>query len=125
VHAATFSKDLKFTFNDTHYDFDGSLELYHSINTTLGKNFAPFKHEFINTVAVPNSNGDKGGFVYLIGWVGGFHRLLQRDLYYTNAAFAVVKDVGGKREVVELRESSNIPNTAPLPETNEWECAFT
>lgn len=75
-------------------------------------------------MGVPNANGDKGGFVYTLGWAGGLHKLLKRDLYFTNAAFAVVKDVGGKRKIVEFRESGNIPNTAPLPKTNEWECEF-
>lgn len=121
---AAFSKDIKFTFNDTHYNYEGSLELYHSFNKTLGKSFAPFKHGFINTLGIPNTNGDKGGFVYMIGWAGGMHRLAKRSLYFTNAAFAVIKDSHGKREIVEFRESSNIPNTAPLPEQNEWTCDF-
>jgi hypothetical protein len=125
VFASTFSPDVKATFNDTHYNYDGWLQLYHSFNVTLGKNFAPFNHGFLNTLAVPNDNGDKGGFVYMMGWEGGFHTLLKRDLYFTDALFAVVKDVNGERKVVEIRESSNIPNTAPMPEPNEWECSFT
>ncbi|KAF2800398.1 hypothetical protein K505DRAFT_228858 [Melanomma pulvis-pyrius CBS 109.77] len=125
VFATTFSPDLKATFNDTHYNYDGWLQLYRNVNVTLGKNFAPFKHGFINTLAIPNANGDKGGTVYMIGWEGGTHALLKRDLYFTDALFAVVKDVGGKRKVVEFRESSNIPNTAPMPEPNEWTCSFT
>ena len=125
VRNSAFSKDIKFTFNDTHYNYDGSLKLYHSFNTTLGKSFAPFKHGFINTLGIPNANGDKGGFVYMIGWAGGMHRLAKRDMYFTNAAFAVIKDNQGKREIIEFRESSNIPNTAPIPEQNEWTCGFT
>jgi hypothetical protein len=122
--AETFSPDVKATFNDTHYNYDGWLKLYHSFNTTLGRNFAVFNHGFINTLAVPNANGDKGGMVYSVGWEGGL-TALKRDVYFTDAVFAVVKDVGGKRRIVEIRESSNIPNTAPLPETNEWTCKFT
>ena len=124
VRDAAFSKDIKFTFNDTHYNYEGSLDLYHSFNTTLGKSFAPFEHGFINTLGIPNANGDKGGFVYMIGWAGGMNRLAQRTLYFTNAAFAVIKDNGGKREITEFRESSNIPNSAPLPEQNDWTCEF-
>ncbi|KAH7071529.1 hypothetical protein BKA63DRAFT_74513 [Paraphoma chrysanthemicola] len=122
-HATAFSKDLRFTFNDTHYDFDGSLKLYKSFNATLGKAFAPFKHGFINTLGIPNTN-DKGGFVYMIGWAGGFQKRAKRDMYFTNAAFAVVKEEQGQRKIVEFRESSNIPNTAPLPEPNVWDCHF-
>jgi hypothetical protein len=122
--ASTFSPDVKATFNDTHYNYDGWLELYHSFNVTLGKNFAPFVHGFLSTLAVPNANGDKGGFVYMMGWEGGFHTLLKRDLYFTDAVFAVVKEIDGERRVVEMRESSNIPNTAPMPEPNGWECSF-
>lgn len=125
MHNSAFSKDIKFTFNDTHYNHAGSLALYHSFNKTLGKSFAPFKHGFINTLGIPNANGDRGGFVYMIGWAGGMHRAAKRDLYFTNAAFAVVGDRGGKREIVEFRESSNIPNSAPLPAEDEWECRFT
>jgi hypothetical protein len=125
VRDSAFSKEIRFTFNDTHYNYEGSLELYHSFNKTLGKSFSPFKHGFINTLGIPNANGDKGGFVYMIGWAGGMHRLAKRDMYFTNAAFAVIKDVQGKREIIEFRESSNIPNTAPLPAQNEWTCGFT
>lgn len=122
---SAFSKDIKFSFNDTHYNYEGSLELYHSFNNTLGKSFAPFKHGFINTLGIPNANGDKGGFVYMVGWAGGMHRLAKRDMYFTNAAFAVIRDNRGKREIIEFRESSNIPNTASLPDQNEWTCDFT
>ncbi|KAF2827107.1 hypothetical protein CC86DRAFT_291906 [Ophiobolus disseminans] len=124
THAQAFSKDLRFTFNDTHYDYDGSLQLYKSFNATLGKAFAPFKHGFINTLGIPNSNGDKGGFVYMLGWAGGFQTRAKRDMYFTNAAFAVIKEEEGQRKIVEFRESSNIPNTAPLPEQSNWDCHF-
>jgi hypothetical protein len=49
---------------------------------------------------------------------------LKRDLYFTDATFAVVKEVRGKRKIVEFYESSNIPNTARLPEPNPWSCDF-
>ncbi|CAO2647429.1 Nn.00g083510.m01.CDS01 [Neocucurbitaria sp. VM-36] len=123
-HASAFSKNVKFTFNDTHYDRDGSLKLYKSFNATLGRAFAPFKHGFINTLGIPSANGDKGGFVYMIGWAGGFQQRAKREMYFTNAAFAVVKEEQGQRKIVEFRESSNIPNTAPLPDAIEWGCSF-
>ncbi|KAF2125271.1 hypothetical protein P153DRAFT_389431 [Dothidotthia symphoricarpi CBS 119687] len=125
VHAQTFSKDVLFTFNDTRYDFEGSLRFYHNANASLARSFAPFRHGFINTMAVPNANGDRGGFVYMIGWAGGFHKLLQRDLYFTNAAFGVIKEEEGHRKIVEFREASNIPATTPSPESVEWSCGFT
>ncbi|KAH3905445.1 hypothetical protein HBH56_217760 [Parastagonospora nodorum] len=123
-HASSFSKDLRFTFNETRYDFDGSLRLYKTFNASLAKAFVPFKHGFINTLGVPNSNGDRGGFVYMIGWAGGYQTLAQREMYFTNAAFAVVKEEKGQRKIVEFRESSNIPNHAPLPEQTAWDCHF-
>jgi hypothetical protein len=123
-HATSFSKDVIFAFNDTRYDFEGSLRLYTTFNATLGVAFSPFKHGFINTLGVPNANGDKGGFVYMIGWAGGFQTRAKRDMYFTNAAFAVVKEEEGARKIVEFRESSNIPNTAHLPEAVEWTCGF-
>ncbi|KAF2269374.1 hypothetical protein CC78DRAFT_529164 [Lojkania enalia] len=124
VFAKTFSTNLLATFNDTHYNYDSWLKLYQSFNVTLGKNFAPFKHGIINTVAVPNPNGDRGGFVYMIGWEGGNHTIYKRDLYFTDAVFAVVKIEAGQRKIAEFRESSNIPNTAPMPDPNEWTCDF-
>jgi hypothetical protein len=124
VFADTFSENLLASFNDTRYDYNGWLQAYHSFNVTLGQNFAPFKHGVINTLAVPNANGDKGGMVYMIGWEGGTHAILKRDLYYTDAVFALVKEIGGKRKIVEFRESSNIPNTAPLPTPAVWSCDF-
>jgi hypothetical protein len=123
-HASSFSKDLLFTFNDTRYDFEGSLRLYKTFNASLALSFAPFKHGFINTLGIPNMNGDKGGFVYTIGWAGGYQTLAKRDMYFTNAAFAVIKEEHGKRKIVEFRESSNIPNRAPLPEQTAWNCHF-
>jgi len=104
--------------------YEGFLDLYHSFNMTLGKSFAPFEHGFINTLGIPNANGDKGGFVYMIGWAGGMNRLAQRTLYFTNAAFAVIKDNGGKRDITEFRESSNIPSSAPHPKQNDWTYDF-
>ncbi|KAF2647813.1 hypothetical protein K491DRAFT_723100 [Lophiostoma macrostomum CBS 122681] len=124
IFAATFSEALKATFNDTHYDYDGWLQLYHNFNVTIGQNFAPFQHGVLNTVAVPNANGDQGGFVYVLGWEGGFQTQLKRDLYFTDALFAVVKDCDGRRKITEFRESSNIPNTAPLPPPKNWTCTF-
>ncbi|KAH7413655.1 hypothetical protein DE146DRAFT_673451 [Phaeosphaeria sp. MPI-PUGE-AT-0046c] len=123
-HAASFSKDLRFTFNESHYDFEGSLRLYKTFNASLARSFVPFKHGFTNTLGIPNSNGDKGGFVYTMGWAGGFHTLAKREMYFTNAAFAVVKEENGQRKIVEFRESSNIPNRAPLPEQTRWNCHF-
>jgi hypothetical protein len=123
-HARSFSKDLRFTFNDTHYDFDGSLRLYKTFNASLEKAFAPFNHGFINTLGIPNSNGDKGGFVYMIGWAGGYQKFAKQDVYYTNAAFAVVKEEEGQRKIVEFRESSNIPNHGAVPKETEWDCHF-
>ncbi|KAF1918804.1 hypothetical protein BDU57DRAFT_120943 [Ampelomyces quisqualis] len=123
-HASSFSKDIRFTFNDTHYDFDGSLRLYQTFNASLARAFSPFKHGFINTLGIPNSNGDRGGFVYTIGWAGGYQNFAKRDLYFTNAAFAVVKEVDGERKIVEFRESSNIPSNAPLPKQTTWDCHF-
>ncbi|KAL5117368.1 hypothetical protein ACEQ8H_004684 [Pleosporales sp. CAS-2024a] len=123
-HAWSFSRGLRFTFNDTHYDFDGSLRLYKTFNATLARAFAPFKHGFINTLGIPNSNGDRGGFVYSIGWAGGYNRYAKRDMFFTNAAFAVIREEQGQRKIVEFRESSNIPNHAPLPEQTVWDCHF-
>ncbi|KAF2113800.1 hypothetical protein BDV96DRAFT_578354 [Lophiotrema nucula] len=124
VFASAFSKDLKATFNDTHYGYDGWLQAYRNINVTIGKSFAPFEHGFTSTLAVPNSNGDKGGLVYAIGWEGGYSTFYNRTLYFTDGAFAVVKIVDGQRKIVEFRESSNIPNTAPMPTPNDWTCSF-
>ena len=124
VFAETFSREVRATFNSTLYNYDGWLEFYHNVNVTLGKSFAPFKHGFISTLAIPNENGDKGGTFYAIGWEGGVHALLKRDLYYTDALFAVIREVNGERRVTEIRESSNIPNTAPKPKPNEWTCNF-
>jgi len=100
------------------------LRLYTAFNATLGVAFAPFKHGYINVLGIPNVNGDKGGFVYMIGWAGGFQIRAKQDVYFTNAAFAVVKEEEGKRKIVEFRESSNIPNTVPLPDPVEWTCSF-
>jgi hypothetical protein len=62
--------------------------------------------------------------VYTIGWAGGYNTLAKRDLYFTNAAFAVIKEEHGVRKIVEFRESSNIPNRAPLPQQSTWDCHF-
>lgn len=125
VYRQTFDPSLLATFNNTRYGYSGWLSLYHNFNITLGNAFSPFRHGFLSSLAVPNANGDKGGFVYAIGWEGGFHALAKRELWYTDAAFAVVKDVEGVgRRIVEFRESSNIPNTAPMPEENKWQCGL-
>ena len=100
------------------------MRLYTAFNATLGVAFAPFKHGYINVLGIPNINGDKGGFVYMIGWGCGFQTRVKRDVYFTNAAFAVVKEEEGERKIVEFRESSNIPNTVQLPDPVEWTCSF-
>lgn len=126
VFAQTFSPNLIATFNNTHhYNYHGWLEVYRTFNATLGLSFDPFRHGFTSIVAVPNANGDKGGTVFMAGWEGGLHRLLKRELWFSDAAFAVVNDVGGgKRRIVEFRESSNMPSTVRMPRENEWECGF-
>ena len=48
----------------------------------------------------------------------------KQDMYFTNAAFALIKEEEGQRKIVEFRESSNIPNTAALPKPVEWGCSF-
>ncbi|KAJ4346465.1 uncharacterized protein N0V89_010394 [Didymosphaeria variabile] len=121
--ADTFCPSLLATFNNTHYDYSGWLNLYKSFNATIGKTFAHFEHGLTSTLAVPDANGI-GGLAYLIGWEGGYHNYLKKDLWFSDAAFARVATVNGERQIVEFRESSNIPNTAPLPEPREWTCAF-
>ncbi|KAF2203938.1 hypothetical protein GQ43DRAFT_461152 [Delitschia confertaspora ATCC 74209] len=73
----------------------------------------------------PDPKIDRGGTVYLTGWEGGYHVLAKRELYWTDAVFVVVKDIGGgERRIVEFRESSNVPNSAVLPEPVGWGCGF-
>lgn len=60
AHANAISKSLRFTLNDTHYDYERSLQLYKSFNAMAGHAFAPFKHGFTNTLGVPKMNGDNG-----------------------------------------------------------------
>ena len=113
------------SFNSTPYNYASWLEFYHNVNETLGKSFSPFRHGFLSAVGVPNSNGDKGGFVYLTGWEGGYLVPAKKELTWTDGVFAVVKDCAGQRRVVEWRESSNIPNTAKMPTPVVWKCGFT
>ncbi|KAH7135788.1 hypothetical protein B0J11DRAFT_519234 [Dendryphion nanum] len=125
IYHRTFHPSLHATFNSTHYNYTNFLSLYTSFNATLGQTFAPFRHGFLSSLAVPNANGDRGGFVYVIGWEGGWHVASKRELWFSDAVFAVVRDVGaGERRIVEFRESSNIPNSATLPEGNEGGCGF-
>lgn len=110
------------SFNQTRYDFAGFKALYTSFNTTLGQNFQDFQHGFIKTLGVPNSDGGKGGFVYLSGWEGGV-TALGTEVWFEDATFAVVEETAdGGRKIVEFREASNIPNTAPLPPSQDWQC---
>ncbi|KAI9708736.1 MAG: hypothetical protein M1820_003691 [Bogoriella megaspora] len=119
-----FSPDLLATFNQSHFNFDGFKALAKTFNTSIGVSFKKFEHGFHSTVGVPNSNGDKGGFVYATGFEGG-STVLGTDVWYEDAAFAVIKDVGGgERKIVEWRESSNIPVSIPLPPTQEWTCGL-
>jgi hypothetical protein len=60
----------------------------------------------------------------MIGWAGGYQKFAKQDVYYTNAAFAVVKEEEGQRKIVEFRESSNIPNHGAVPKETEWDCHF-
>lgn len=61
----------------------------------------------------------------MIGWEGGYSTALKRELWFSDAVFAVVKDVGGgERRVVEFRESSNMRSTVEMPGENEWVCRF-
>ncbi len=75
-----------------------------------------------NKLAVPNSNGDKGGMAYLLGWEGGYLPSIKQEVYFTDAVFVRVEEVNGKRMIAEMRESSNIPNYAPEPPADPWGC---
>ncbi|KAH8927768.1 hypothetical protein BT69DRAFT_1347078 [Atractiella rhizophila] len=119
-----FSPSVLASFNGSRFDFNGFKTLYTGVNKTIGTNFQQFDHGFLSIYAAPNSNGDKGGFAQVTGWEGGRTRL-GTDIWYTDGAFAVIEDIGGgKRQIVEFRESSNIPNTGALPPTQNWACSF-
>jgi hypothetical protein len=122
-YTSTFHPSLLASFNSTPFSYTSLLTFYHSVNTTLSLAFSPFRHGFTSVVAVPNSN-DKGGFVYMTGWEGGFSVAAKRELSWTDGAFAVVRDVKGRRWVSEWRESANIPNSAPVPRPVVWGCEF-
>ncbi|KAL9080424.1 MAG: hypothetical protein Q9157_000809 [Trypethelium eluteriae] len=123
AYDAVFSKTLLASFNQSRFDFDGFKTLYKSFNASIGASFKEFDHGFLTTVGVPNSCGDKGGFVYATGWEGGT-TLLGTDLWFTDAVFVVVEDLGGERQIAEFRESSNIPFSENLPATQDWTCAL-
>jgi hypothetical protein len=119
-----FSTDVLASFNQSRFDFDGFKDQYKAFNQTIGLAFKTFDHGFLTVVGVPNSNGDKGGFVYVTGWEGG-EVVTGQTVWYEDATFAVVKDVGnGVRKIIEFRESSNIPNSAPLVPQQNWTCSL-
>lgn len=124
AYDAAFSRDVLASFNQTRFDFDGFKALYTSFNTTIGQTFKDFQHGFLKTLGVPSSSGDKGGFVYLSGWEGGL-TALDTEAWFEDATFAVVEETAdGGRTITEFREASNIPNTAPLPPSQDWGCAL-
>ncbi|KAI9652623.1 MAG: hypothetical protein M1821_008342 [Bathelium mastoideum] len=118
-----FSETVLASFNQSHLDFDGFKALYRSFNTTIGATFVEFDHGFMTTVGVPNLNGDKGGFMYATGWEGG-KTLTGMDVWFADAAFAVVQEIDGERKIVEFRESSNIPSSDGVPSIQDWTCQF-
>lgn len=124
AYDAAFSRDVLASFNQTRFDFDGFKALYTSFNTTIGQTFKDFQHGFLKTLGVPSSSGDKGGFVYLSGWEGGL-TALDTEAWFEDATFAVVEETAdGGRTITEFREASNIPNTTPLPPSQDWGCAL-
>ena len=107
-----FSPNVFATFNHTHFDFTTLKQAYSSFVPLLHTGFAgTFSHGFISAVGVPNAV-DRGGFVTLTGWEGGFLRGDPERLYnVTDAAFIVVEEGDDcERKIIEFRETSNLGN---------------
>ncbi|RYP30513.1 hypothetical protein DL767_006190 [Monosporascus sp. MG133] len=123
AYDAAFSGDVLASWNETKFDFDGFKALYTSFNETIGRNFVDFRHAFIKTLGVPGSSGGGGdGFVCLMGWEGGL-TAPGTELYAEDAAFAVIEETPeGGRVITEFREASNMMNSAPTPEPQDWTC---
>jgi hypothetical protein len=106
----TYSKDLYATFNGTVCNFETFKGIYKRVYPLLSDGFAgTFKHGFLSVVAVPNA-GDRGGFVTMTGWEGGFMGGdKNRPLNTTDAAFMVIREEEDcSRKVIEMREISNL-----------------
>jgi hypothetical protein len=118
-----FSPDVRASFNGTKFDFQGFKSLYHVFNQSLALHFGKaFSHETVDVVAVPNQH-DKGGFVYITGREGG-KTVIGTDVWLSDAAFAEVIEIDGKRVIIEMRESSNLPYVGPLPGVKNWTCSW-
>jgi hypothetical protein len=105
-----FAPDLYATFNGTVCNHDTFKAFYGQVYPLLSAGFAgTFDHGFISTVGVPNA-GDRGGFVTLTGWEGGFiGGDYDKPLYATDTAFMVVREEDDcSLKIVEMRESSNL-----------------
>lgn len=120
-----FSPNILASFNSTKYDYEGYRSYFGRVNATIAVSFKVFDWKILSAVAVPNSNDEKSGLVFLTGRQGG-RTARDTDIQFSNGAFAVVEDIGnGTRKIVELREASNTPSSVPNSGDDQWSCAGT
>jgi hypothetical protein len=119
-----FSSDLRASFNHSRFDKSGFKSMYHTLNTTIGAAFGVhgFRHEMTTMVAVPNEH-DKGGFVFYTGMEGGT-TIIGTTVWLANGAMLEIADVNGKRQIIELREATNVPFSGHPTGVKNWTCAF-
>ncbi|CAG9942255.1 unnamed protein product [Clonostachys rosea f. rosea IK726] len=114
AYDASFAPNLSATFNATKFDFNTLRAAYGSFLPKLQGQYAgTFGHGYYSVVAVPHAS-DRGGFVYITGWAGGYIDGDADRLYnVSHAAFGVVEQQEDcSIKIAEWRESSNM---APSP----------
>ena len=90
------------------YNFTGFRNLYSGLYQMLSGTLSFHALEFVDAVAYPFPNGGAGGLVYSTTVETGTHVNGTELTPAREAAFAVIKDVGGgQRRIVELRKMSN------------------
>lgn len=107
-----FDKSLKATLGapgstapETVFTFDTWKQLYAGVFKKVSA-LKSLTVEVQDIVAYPFA-GNKGGYVYVTGRQSGTHKDGKFAGVARDASFFVVHEIGGKRKIVEQRESSN------------------
>jgi hypothetical protein len=65
----------------------------------------------------------RGGVVTATGFHGGLLKGAKEAMHYPNAGYFVVKEIKGRRWLMELREHGTAPSATTLPEKGQlWKC---
>jgi len=89
-----------------------------AVKANLEIKYTGFEHSFVDIVAVSSGTNQTGGYAIITGHEGGI--VEGKQLYGTDAAFGVVREIDGKLKFVEVSNTISWCGVADHEPDTQW-----